>query len=350
MPAESFGGTLAIDVGATRTRLAVVADGALVARDDRLTGDLVDGDGTIVEALASAACALLGSGTPSRPDTVGVAIAAAVGRDGSVLEARPFGVPAGPILRDALALATGLPVVVHNDANAAAFAEVALGAARGATAAGVVTLGTNIGLGLVMEGRLVLGSRGAAGEAGLLLVPAATIEPVPDGGGPRRAERLVDAGPFGEAGSCAADGYAWLEEVVGGGTLSAAAATAVGRARGDDPIRFLAPVALADPRLAPLANRAVEGWAWLVANLTVVLDLDLIVLTGALAVDAAIVLDRLRTRVAELVARPPTIRIGTLGPDAELLGAALLARAALAPRAESDAGAGPSARRQGGDR
>jgi len=131
---------------------------------------------------------------------------------------------------------------------------------------------------------------------------------------------------------------ATLEQLVGGAALTAAAHDLGVATRA-----ALSPDAVRGPRLEPVVDRAVEGWALVIANLAVVLDLDTVVLTGSVAQDATHLLDRLRARVSELVPFMPDIRLGSLGPDAELLGADLVARAALDERARQDAGAGLSA-------
>jgi glucokinase len=77
-------------------------------------------------------------------------------------------------LRDALSEAIGVPVLVENDANAAAWAEYRFGAARGAEVAVMVTLGTGIGGGLVVGGTLYRGAYGVGCEYGHMSV-------VPDG-------------------------------------------------------------------------------------------------------------------------------------------------------------------------
>ena len=71
------------------------------------------------------------------------------------------------------------------------------------------------------------------------------------------------------------------------------------------------------------------------------------VLTGSVAADAAHLLNTLQRRVAELVAIAPEVVLGTLGPDAELLGADLFARAALEGAADRYARAGLSAQSTG---
>jgi glucokinase len=71
-------------------------------------------------------------------------------------------------LAERLSTRLGVPVRVDNDANCAALAEARVGAARGARVAVTFTLGTGIGCGIVIEGRVVRGAFGGAGEAGHL--------------------------------------------------------------------------------------------------------------------------------------------------------------------------------------
>jgi len=69
----------------------------------------------------------------------------------------------------------GVPVRVDNDANLAALAETRIGAARGARTALMVTLGTGIGCGIVIEGRVVHGAFGGAGELGHLPIGSGEV-------------------------------------------------------------------------------------------------------------------------------------------------------------------------------
>ena len=71
-------------------------------------------------------------------------------------------------LGDELTSRLGVRVQVDNDANCAALAEARVGAARGSRVAVTLTLGTGIGCGIVIEGRVVHGAFGGAGEAGHL--------------------------------------------------------------------------------------------------------------------------------------------------------------------------------------
>jgi glucokinase len=75
-------------------------------------------------------------------------------------------------LRDVMAERLGVPVVVDNDANAAMVAEHRHGAAVGATCAALLTLGTGIGGGIVVDSRVVRGAHGGAGEWGHMVIQA----------------------------------------------------------------------------------------------------------------------------------------------------------------------------------
>ncbi|MDP9345733.1 MAG: ROK family protein [Actinomycetota bacterium] len=79
---------------------------------------------------------------------------------------------AGVALRDVLSERVGLPVAIDNDGNMAMLAESRRGAARGARDAVLLTIGTGIGGGLLVGGRIVHGARGAAGELGHMIVDA----------------------------------------------------------------------------------------------------------------------------------------------------------------------------------
>lgn len=72
--------------------------------------------------------------------------------------------------------ASGLPVAIDNDANAAAYGELQAGAARGKKEVFFVTLGTGIGSGLIVDGRIYRGAGGFAGEFGHVTIDPEGIE------------------------------------------------------------------------------------------------------------------------------------------------------------------------------
>ncbi|HEX8941135.1 MAG TPA: ROK family protein [Candidatus Limnocylindrales bacterium] len=325
------GPALAVDLGATHLRVAVAADqlGPVVVRRTR---DLApQGSGTeLVAAIAEVAAAVAEATCPGRrPAAVGVGVAAFVDPGGALHAATPYGVPAGDALNDAFAAALGVPVVVDNDAKMAALGELTSGVGVGRDSFVLVTLGTNIGGALVLDGHVVRGAHGTAGEVGMLLVRARR--------GPGGRGRVADAGRFGRAETAAGPGYAWLEELVGGGAL-ARSSLPPGLAPEASPGVF-ARAAAGDRRARAAIARAVEGWAMLVADLAAVLDPPLVILSGGLVAEADHFLEPLRERVRELTPFPPEIRSGALGASAGLVGAAVAARRVIGtPEARHDRG------------
>ena len=100
----------------------------------------------------------------------GVALAGFLSPDRSeVVEALNLGWQNKP-LRDDLARLTGGPVIVHNDANAAAWGEFLLAGSPQSGSFVTFTLGTDVGGGVIAEGRLLTGAFGIAGELGHLVV------------------------------------------------------------------------------------------------------------------------------------------------------------------------------------
>src|SRR4029453_6678618 len=154
------GCVIGVDLGGTKL-LAGTVDSKLevhhrvyrLARPDD-TGALID---QLVEAVQEAVEA-----APSEVLAVGVGVPGLVEpQTGVALDSNhlPLRGVAG---RDLLAERLGLPRVVDNDANAAMLVEWRCGEARGADNAIMLTLGTGIGGGLIVGGRLVHGARGAA--------------------------------------------------------------------------------------------------------------------------------------------------------------------------------------------
>lgn len=152
-----------IDVGGTKCHGVAVDDSGHVVDEVRHPTPPAS---ELVPLLAEMFTALGGL------DSLGVGVPGLVTAEG-VVRASPnlrgaFDVPVGPDLRSVL----GIPVHVENDATMAAYGEWKVGAARGSTNAVMVTLGTGIGGGIVMGGRLQRGANGFAGEIGhMVIVP-----------------------------------------------------------------------------------------------------------------------------------------------------------------------------------
>lgn len=153
---------LGIDIGGTKLVAATVAaDGTVLNRHRRATpahdaAQLVAAIRELIEELG-----------PQLP--VGVGIAGLVTPDGHILYGPNIGIRELP-LRELLDDATTRTLTVVNDASAAALGEQRAGAARGHRDVVLFTLGTGVGGGLVVDGRLVVGRHGFAGELGHVIV------------------------------------------------------------------------------------------------------------------------------------------------------------------------------------
>jgi len=158
--------TVGIDVGGTKVLAGVVdATGRVLSRERRVTPghDAQAVEDTIVELITAAA---------AKHDVAAVGIGAAGFVDASrsrVMFAPHLDWRDEP-LRDGVARRVRLPVVVDNDANAAAHAESRFGAGRGHRLVLCITLGTGIGGALVIDQRVFRGSNGMAGEFGHMQV------------------------------------------------------------------------------------------------------------------------------------------------------------------------------------
>jgi glucokinase len=162
-----------IDLGGTKIRACVVDPNGQILGEDVRPTDADDGIGPVVDRLvASAHAALAGCAVPtSALAAVGVTAPATVDFDRGVLYQAPNlpgwdVVPLAALLRELL----GLPTVLENDANAAAYGELRYGAGRGLRHLLYLTISTGIGGGLILNGQLYRGADGAAGELGHVTV------------------------------------------------------------------------------------------------------------------------------------------------------------------------------------
>jgi len=160
---------LGIDIGGTNTPFGLVdAEGRLLWRD-RVDTRPREPLAHLLERLAARLGEALGRADLPRPAAVGVGAPNANARTGWVQS--PPNISWGSVdLAGELGRLTGLPVFLTNDANAAALGEWTWGAGRGVDDLLVVTLGTGLGSGLIVEGRLVHGASGHAGELGHVCV------------------------------------------------------------------------------------------------------------------------------------------------------------------------------------
>ncbi len=96
-------------------------------------------------------------------DGVAIATAGAVNNEGTKITSHVGNLPPKYNQTDFMSL-TSKPVLLENDANSAGWAEFSIGAAKGCKNAVILTLGTGVGSGIIVDGKLLKGKSGAAGE------------------------------------------------------------------------------------------------------------------------------------------------------------------------------------------
>lgn len=166
--------SVGVDVGGTKI-LTVLADssGRVHAESERKTPLDFEGPANSLGAVVASEVALLCASEDIDPVfvSVGVGVAGMVDLDGRLAFAPHLPTAVDTDVGAEVAEALANPrVVVDNDANCAAVAEVTWGAARGASDVVVLTLGTGIGGGFVLDGRIRRGRNGFAGEVGHVVV------------------------------------------------------------------------------------------------------------------------------------------------------------------------------------
>ncbi|WP_433782108.1 ROK family glucokinase [Actinomycetospora sp. CA-101289] len=309
---------IGVDVGGTKIAAGLVdTDGRVLARTRRETP--AQHADQVRDAVTDAVRELRAGREVA---AVGVAAAGFVDAARSTVMFAPNLAWRDEPLREELEARTGLPVVVENDANAAAWAEARFGAGRGVRHVLALTVGTGLGGGAVQDGRVLRGESGAAAEVGhVIMVP---------GGRP-----------------CPCGLYGCLERYASGTALVRRAREVAEQApvlahdlldrAGGRAEAIEGPMVTAAARAGDVAALEVldEVGAWLgrgVAQLAAVLDPGVVVIGGGVAAAGDLLLGPLRTAyTTHLTGRGhrPTARVvlAELGTDAGLVGAADLAAA-----------------------
>jgi glucokinase len=162
-----MGYTIGIDIGGTKVLGGVVDESGLVIHRARRDTPH-EGGAALTQVIADVALELVQEFTI---DSVGISVAGFISADRKTILATPnIADWNGVNLDQELTSRIGLPVVIENDGNAAAWGEFKFGAGRGRENILMLTVGTGIGGGIVSEGKLMRGSFGVAAEIGHIRV------------------------------------------------------------------------------------------------------------------------------------------------------------------------------------
>jgi predicted NBD/HSP70 family sugar kinase len=296
------GAAIGVDIGREWLRLLVtdLAGNRLCQLDKRNSGNDADAMMDAVVQLVRQGTELAGIG----PDVITHTVVGSPGVYGA--DSRQLRSPANLPGKGRLAVAAGLrerldgALTVENDANLAALGEYAYGAGRGTRQFVYLTIGTGIGVGIVLDGKLYRGKSGMAGEISHL--PVGDKQPRPRRGGSWRGMLEESFGAAALVRRAKAIGMK--------GRLSAASIFAAARA--------------GDAQAMEVVLAEGKALAYVVASICALLDPELIVVGGGIGQN----LDLLETGMAQelemLTPARPAMAVGDLGRDAVVVGAIAL--------------------------
>ncbi|KQU59601.1 glucokinase [Bacillus sp. Leaf406] len=167
-----------VDLGGTTTKIAFLSTYGEILHKWEIPTDKSDSGKHIIAHIAKSIDAKLEQLDVKKEQLIGIGMGApgpVEMRRGIIYEAINLGWSENTPLKDLIEMETGLPAVIDNDANCAALGEMWKGAGNGAKDLVCVTLGTGVGGGVITNGEIVHGIRGAGGEIGHITV-------VPKGG------------------------------------------------------------------------------------------------------------------------------------------------------------------------
>ena len=307
--------TVGVDVGGTKIAAGVVDDTGRIVEKLRKASPTTD-ELSLLKAIRE----LVGE-LRTRHDitAVGVGAPGFIGADRRTVLFTPNLPWRDEPLAELLERVLDLPVLIENDANAAAWAEYVFGAGQGIPDQLLLTLGTGVGGGLVLGGEIYRGGHGVAAEVGHLTV---VRDGIPCGCGRHGCLEQYASGSalVREARSAAATGRApGLLEAAGGNVTQVTGAMVTEQARAGT------------PEAVELFEEMGEALAVGIGSLIAVLDPSLVLLGGGVSEAGDLILApttaALDRELTGGMHRPgPEVRLAALGNDAGLIGAADEAR------------------------
>lgn len=319
--ADTSGLVVGVDLGGTNIQAGLVSsDGKVIARDSTKT-KADDGEDTVVKRLCKLVEKVVDAGDAKlkQVDAVGIGAPGAIDFENGVvvnavnLRWRDF--PLKKEIEDMLER----PVRIDNDVNVGAWGEYKAGAGRGFDNQFSMFIGTGIGGGLIFDGQLFHGPAGTAGEIGQTILHAG------GGIGRRTLEQWASRTAIADT----------ILQLVRSNRPSMVTDLING-----DPSKLRSKAlseayAARDPLVQEVLDQAARDIGYAAANVVTLLSLPCVVLGGGLveAIEDAWI-DKVRDAFAEVVfphsLRDTQVRVSTLGDDAGVVGAALLAEEMVA--------------------
>lgn len=299
---------IGVDLGGTQLRAALADEQGALYDEIRLPTEGDEGPEAVIDKIVDC-IGRVRAALPEGGDLVGMGIGCPGPLD--PYQEIVFTMPNLPgwidvPLRDILTTRTGLSIELGNDANAAALGEWLFGGGKGLRNLVYVTVSTGIGGGVIADGRLLLGHRGAAAEVGHHLIDAAARASWEDlAAGPGLARAAAEA--------MIADTRSLLHDMATPDTVSAAEVAQA--------------AAAGDPLALRLLDREGELIGVGLVNMLHLFSPELILLGGGVVVNNPQLIERARLVIRECalaVYRDVPVRMAALGDRAGLLGAVAL--------------------------
>jgi len=310
---------LGLDVGGTHVGVGVVdQQGKIIARAEMATRSDRPQSEVLDEIAKTALAAAEQAGGLAAMRGIGVGLPGVVEVDRGVLVfADNLGWHNVDIRHELQARLGDIPVYAGNDANVAALAEARAGACKGADSAVLLTLGTGLGGGIIIGGDIHTGAHFVGGEVGHMIVEV-------DG-------RQCNCGTLG-----CWERYASATALVlaGRAAMAEAANGAIAKAAGGDPEKVNARIVVdaakaGDPAALAIWQEYIKYLVVGMVSLTNLLDPQVFVIGGGVSAAGEFLREATQTLLHKMLSfrdsNKPDVKLATLGNDAGIIGAAMLA-------------------------
>jgi predicted NBD/HSP70 family sugar kinase len=296
---ERAGYVLGMDIGFSKVTV-VVSDlrGKALGRSSQpfdVAGITAAERIAVIDRTAMVALHSVGA-SPESVLAVCAGIAAPVDRNGDVLVTQPFWGLFDVGLKAALRDLRGWTVLLENDANLAALGDRWRGAAAGVDDVVVILASERLGSGVIDGGRLLHGSGGGAGELAFLDM----IEGVGDTFGIATVAR------------------AWAAEALAGRAKTSLREHA---GEGVEAEQVFAAAAAGDAVALKILDRLADRMARVIGAVATIVNPELVVIGGAVANSAGVLLEPITQRLKEFTATPPRVAVSPLGDSIGTVGA-----------------------------
>lgn len=308
---------IGVDVGGTGIKLGVVSDAGQILTKESIPTQIdlpvEEQVNQITDAIIRIASAA--GFSPDEIDSVGIGIPGIANPAGVIIKCTNMNwhyIPFAELVHRRL----DVPVFIDNDANVAALAESVAGISKGTSSSVFITIGTGIGSGIILNGRIWNGAHGIGGELGHTILDL-------DGnlctcGNHGCLERYCSANALIRIGREAVVNHpdSAILAAVQGDPEKVRARTIIDAARANDPLAV------------ELYSRYISYLGQAVANVVNFLDPEIIVLGGGVSGAGDFLLNPLKKEFTKYVLfndQPlPRLELAVLGADAGIIGAAML--------------------------